>query len=73
MSEYKYEVDLQSRVVEARREGERRGERRGERKGELKGERKKAIEVARALKEMGDPIEKIARASGLSPDEIAAL
>jgi predicted transposase/invertase (TIGR01784 family) len=69
MSEYKYEVDLQSRVVEARREGERRGER----KGELKGERKKAIEVARALKGMGYPIEDIARASGLSPDEIAAL
>jgi predicted transposase/invertase (TIGR01784 family) len=30
-------------------------------------------EVARTLKALGDPVEKIARATGLSPDEIAAL
>jgi predicted transposase YdaD len=30
-------------------------------------------EVARNLKALGEPVEKIAKASGLSPDEIAKL
>jgi hypothetical protein len=42
MSEYKYVVDTQSKVVQAK-------------------------------KVLGDPVEKIARLTGLSPDEIAAL
>jgi predicted transposase/invertase (TIGR01784 family) len=37
------------------------------------GEKKGRKEVARTLKALGDPIEKIARATGLSPGEIAAL
>jgi hypothetical protein len=57
MSEFKYRTDTRSRVEEAR----------------LEGERKKAVEMAKALKDMGIPPEKITRASGLSPDEIAAL
>ncbi|MDR1863337.1 MAG: hypothetical protein LBQ67_05385 [Treponema sp.] len=57
MSEYKYVVDTQSKVVQARREGERQ----------------KAIAIARSLKAMGDSPEKIERVTGLSPDEIAKL
>jgi predicted transposase/invertase (TIGR01784 family) len=38
--------------------------------GALREERK---EIAQALKALGDPVEKIAKVTGLSPDEIAAL
>jgi predicted transposase/invertase (TIGR01784 family) len=61
MSEYKYVVDTQSKVVQARREGKREGKREGRQ------------ETAKALKALGDPVEKIARVTGLSPDEIASL
>jgi predicted transposase/invertase (TIGR01784 family) len=57
MSEYKYVADTQSKVVQARREGKREGRQ----------------ETAKALKALGDPVEKIARVTGLSPDEIASL
>jgi predicted transposase/invertase (TIGR01784 family) len=57
MSEYKYEVDTQSKLVEAKREGERRGKR----------------EVARKLKARNLPVDQITEDTGLSPDEIAKL
>ncbi|MFP3091554.1 PD-(D/E)XK nuclease family transposase, partial [Treponema sp. TIM-1] len=57
MSEYKYELDTQSKVVQAKREGRREG----------------MQEIAKALKALGDPVEKIAAVTGLSPDEIAGL
>jgi predicted transposase/invertase (TIGR01784 family) len=53
MSEWKYEVDTQSRLVEAKREGRR--------------------EVARNLKAIGDPIEKIVQVTGLSEQQINEL
>jgi predicted transposase/invertase (TIGR01784 family) len=37
------------------------------------GQKEGRKEVARTLKTLGDPVEKIARATGLSPNEIAAL
>jgi predicted transposase/invertase (TIGR01784 family) len=40
---------------------------------EAKGERKKALEAARNLLQMGDSVEKISQATGLSLDEITAL
>ncbi|MDR1317649.1 MAG: Rpn family recombination-promoting nuclease/putative transposase [Spirochaetales bacterium] len=61
MSEYKYVVDTQSKVVDARREGRQEGRQEGK------------LEVAKTLKTLGDPLEKIARVTGLSPDEIAGL
>ncbi|MDR1863338.1 MAG: hypothetical protein LBQ67_05390, partial [Treponema sp.] len=77
MSEYKYVVDTQSKVVQARREGrlegEQKGRREGEQKGRQEGERKGRLAVARSLKAMGDSPEKIERVTGLSPDEIAKL
>jgi flagellar biosynthesis/type III secretory pathway protein FliH len=80
MSEFKYQMDTQSRVEEARLEGEQKGLQEGFQEGEQKGlqkglqegfhegERKKAVEMAKALKDMGIPPEKITRASGLSPE-----
>ncbi|MDR1353009.1 MAG: hypothetical protein LBK05_06990 [Treponema sp.] len=35
--------------------------------------RERDVEIAQALKVLGDPVEKIAKVTGLSPDEIAAL
>jgi predicted transposase YdaD len=37
LSEYKYEVDMQSHIVNAKREGEQIGERRGRQEGERRG------------------------------------
>jgi predicted transposase/invertase (TIGR01784 family) len=57
----KAQRDEYSRVQGARQEGLTEGRQEG-----LK-------EVARALKALGDPVVKIAQATGLSVDEIAAL
>jgi hypothetical protein len=57
MSEYKYEVDTQSKIVDATREAKRERE----------------LEIAKNLKTLGYPAEDITRATGLSPDEIAGL
>jgi predicted transposase/invertase (TIGR01784 family) len=60
-SEFKYEMDTQSRIIEAERDGIR------------KGGKKRAIEIARKLKKRGLPIDEITEDTGLSPEEIAAL
>jgi predicted transposase/invertase (TIGR01784 family) len=77
MSEYKYAVDLQSKVVQAKREGRQeglqKGLQKGRREGLQKGRQEEKLEIARALKALGDPAEKITRLTGLSPDEVAAL
>jgi predicted transposase/invertase (TIGR01784 family) len=49
--------DEQSRLQGARKEGRQERDR----------------EIAQALKTLGDPVEKIAQATGLSAEEIAAL
>jgi predicted transposase/invertase (TIGR01784 family) len=61
LSEYKYVVDLQSKVVQAKREGKRDGEREGKR------------EVARNLKAAGDPFDKIAHVTGLDIETVKRL
>ncbi|MDR2477986.1 MAG: Rpn family recombination-promoting nuclease/putative transposase [Treponema sp.] len=61
MSEFKYETDTQSKIGYARKEGRREGRKEG------------AKDIARNLKAMGDPAEKIARVTGLSVDQIKAL
>ena len=45
----------------------------GEARGEAKGERKKAIEVARNALAEGFPVSVIAKLTGLSEEEVAAL
>jgi predicted transposase/invertase (TIGR01784 family) len=61
MSEYKYVVDTQSKVVHARREGRKEGE------------QKKAVEVAQKLKSRGVRAEQIAEDTGLSLQQIEGL
>jgi predicted transposase/invertase (TIGR01784 family) len=77
VSEYKYIVDTQSKMVEAERTGIRKGLRKGRQEGLLKGMQegvlKGKLEVARSLRVSGIPLDKIASATGLSLDEIAAL
>ena len=62
-------AETQKKVAEARAEARQEGESIGETRGELN----KAREMARALKAMGDPVEKIVTVSGLSAAEVEAL
>jgi predicted transposase YdaD len=89
VSEYKFALDQQSKMVEARRDGLRKGRREGLRKGRregmLKGRQEGLLEgsqegllegareIARGLKAMGIPVDEIASATRLSPGEIAML
>ncbi|MDR3123404.1 MAG: Rpn family recombination-promoting nuclease/putative transposase [Treponema sp.] len=57
MSEWKHEMDLQSKMVQAKREGRRES----------------ALEIARTLKSLGDSVEKIAQATGLAVEDVAKL
>jgi predicted transposase/invertase (TIGR01784 family) len=61
LSEYKYEVDLQSKVVQAKRDGRKEGRKEGK------------LEIARNLKGTGIPLQQIAVWTGLSPDDITTL
>ncbi|GHU06262.1 hypothetical protein FACS1894147_13010 [Spirochaetia bacterium] len=72
-SEFKYEMDLQSKMVTARREGEQRGEQRGLQKGRQEGRREGEQEVAKNLKALNISVDTISRSTGLSPEEIAGL
>jgi predicted transposase/invertase (TIGR01784 family) len=65
MSEYKYVVDTQSKVVQAKREGRK--------EGLQKGRQESRIEIALAMKGDGAPVERIMKYTGLSAAEIAAL
>jgi predicted transposase/invertase (TIGR01784 family) len=77
MSEYKYELDTQSRVAFAWQQGEEQGRKDGElqgrKDGEEQGRREEKLEVARNLNSLGIAIEQITSATGLSYDEITKL
>jgi predicted transposase/invertase (TIGR01784 family) len=73
MSEYKYVVDTQSKVVDAGRKGMQKGLQKGMQKGLQKGEQKKAVEVARKLKTRGVAAEQIAEDTGLTLKQIEKL
>ena len=45
----------------------------GEARGRAEGSRKKALETARILKQLGDPVQKIIQATGLTGEEIEKL
>ena len=49
---------------------EKLGEQRGEIRGEIRGSNKRAYEIARNMKSDGDPIDKIARNTGLTIAEV---
>jgi predicted transposase/invertase (TIGR01784 family) len=69
MSEYKYVVDTQSKVVYARRMGIQEGMQQGMQQGSYD----TAIKTAKAAKKEGVNADLIARITGLSLDEIANL
>jgi predicted transposase/invertase (TIGR01784 family) len=89
MSEYKYQVDTQSKVVTAWRDGKKKGRQEGERLGEEKGrqegerigrqegerigEEKGMREMAKRLKADNVSIDLIAKYTGLPPEEISKL
>jgi predicted transposase/invertase (TIGR01784 family) len=66
-SEFKYELDRQCELVDARRDGLAEGERIGLEKGRAEQKR----ETVRRLKAMGLPPDQIAQATGLDPEETA--
>ncbi|EEV19976.1 hypothetical protein TREVI0001_2618, partial [Treponema vincentii ATCC 35580] len=45
----------------------------GEARGRSEGSRQKALETARILKQLGDSVQKIAQATGLSQAEVEAI
>jgi len=53
--------------------GEEKGKKIGEKIGEKKGEYAKALEIAKKLLNLGDPIDKIIVATGLNQNEIESL
>jgi predicted transposase/invertase (TIGR01784 family) len=97
MSRFKFEMDYNSGIIDAREEwmekgiqagrqegikagrqegikaGRQEGIQAGRQEGIQVGERKNAVKIAKTLKELGDSVERIARVTGLSPDEIAGL
>jgi predicted transposase/invertase (TIGR01784 family) len=71
-SEYKYALDVQSDLVEARRagiaEGKAEGRAEGKAEGKAEGRTEEKLETARRLRKMGLSPEQIAEATGLSPE-----
>jgi predicted transposase/invertase (TIGR01784 family) len=61
--------DWTSGVNHARREGRTEGMQEGWKKGRQEGQK----EIARNLKAMGDPLDKIVRVTGLTEDQIREL
>jgi predicted transposase YdaD len=65
--------DLQKGIQEGLLKGKQEGIQEGLQKGMQEGVLKGKLEVARGLRASGIPLDKIASATGLSPDEIMAL
>jgi len=66
---WEYESDRLSMISES----ERKGLERGLAQGISQGSRQKALETARILKQLGDSVQKIAQATGLTVQEVEAL
>ncbi|CAM3427075.1 hypothetical protein [Sphingobacterium prati] len=69
----KHKRDAESAFNSAKKSGEALGHAKGLAEGLAEGERKKALETAKAFKEMGLPIADIAKGTGLSVEEIEKL
>ena len=67
------EWDIHDQIETAWLDGEEAGIAKGEARGEARGEAKEKTKMAKALKEIGVPVEQIAMASGLTVEEINAL
>jgi predicted transposase/invertase (TIGR01784 family) len=73
MSEYKYVVDTQSKVVGAKREGRKEGLQQGLQQGLQKGLLEAKLEIARKMKSRGIMVEQIAEDTGLTLKQIEEL
>ncbi|UTD03638.1 Rpn family recombination-promoting nuclease/putative transposase [Treponema socranskii subsp. buccale] len=77
IAEYDYDVDIAVQREEALQEGEAKGFSlgiaQGKQEGISAGSHQKALETAQILKQLGDPIQKIAQATGLTEKEIKQL
>ena len=81
IAEYDYDVDIAVQREEEReialKEGEAKGFSlgiaQGKQEGISAGSHQKALETAQILKQLGDPIQKIAQATGLTEKEINQL
>ncbi|WP_286753980.1 MULTISPECIES: hypothetical protein [Sphingobacterium] len=69
----KHNRDAESVFNSAKKSGEALGHAKGLAEGLAEGERKKALETAKAFKEMGLPIADIAKGTGLSVEEVEKL
>jgi len=59
--------------LEGRREGIAQGIQQGEARGFSDGSYRKALETAKILKQLGDSVQKIMQATGLSKEEVEAI
>ncbi|MHC6204630.1 hypothetical protein ACYULU_15725, partial [Breznakiellaceae bacterium SP9] len=77
LSQYKSVVDVQSKMVDAKREGKREGmiegRREGKIEGKLEGKIEGKLETAKNALQEGVSIEVIRKITGLSLDEIKGL
>lgn len=72
----KKEIEKKAReegFVKGHKKGKREGIKEGEKQGVKKGEKKKAVKIAKALKKQSDPVSKITKLTGLTPEEIEKL
>ena len=70
---WEYESDRLSMINESEMKGLERGLAEGKSLGLAEGSRQKALETARILKQLGDPVQKIMQATGLTGEEIEKL
>lgn len=70
---WEYESDRLSMISESERKGLERGLAEGEARGEVRGSRQAKLETARILKQLGDSVQKIAQATGLTQAEVEAI
>ena len=77
MSEYKYQLDIQSKLVQAKRQARKEGREEGREEGKIIGEKrgiqKANLENALAMKRLGISVENICAITGLSAETIEKL
>ena len=73
LAEYDYDTDIAVQREESFEIGLAEGEARGKSLGLAQGSRQKALETAKILKQLGDPIQKIVQVTGLTVQEVEKL
>ena len=73
IAEYDYDVDIAVQREEEREIALKEGIAQGKQEGISEGSYQKALETAQILKQLGDPIQKIAQATGLTEKKIEQL